>query len=193
MRLRWLQPLCSQHGYCYLGRRGTQKKANLHTTWKRQSQNSAWAVWFHHHLTNCFSRKTWVSFCLDQQPIGLFSPACLRTNIQCIWPVTHRRAWDFFLESRRSWRPPSACTPKGLQRGDELRRTTPGRAPHPARRGAALEAWLRLRPTVHPLWKGGSLNVAQIIAGTQANCRLLLAHKLSGTFEMDPHYPKRHP
>ena len=76
MRLRWLQPLCSQHGYCYLGRRGTQKKANLHTTWKRQSQNSAWAVWFHHHLTNCFSRKTWVSFCLDQQPIGLFFP-CL--------------------------------------------------------------------------------------------------------------------
>lgn len=47
--------------------------------------------------------------------------------------------------------------------------------------------------TAHPLWKGGSLNVAQIIAGTQANCRLLLAHKLSGTFEIDPHYPKRHP
>lgn len=70
---------------------------------------------------------------------------------------------------------------------------SPGSAPHPA--GWALPS----RPncacvqTAHPLWKGGSLNVAQIIAGTQANCRLLLAHKLSGTFEIDPHYPKRHP
>lgn len=60
-------------------------------------------------------------------------------------------------------------------------------------RAGPQEAPLRLRPTAHPLWKGGSLNVAQIIAGTQANCRLLLAHKLSGTFEIDPHYPKRHP
>lgn len=49
-----------------------------------------------------------------------------------------------------------------------------------------------VQPHIH-YGKGGSLNVAQIIAGTQANCRLLLAHKLSGTFEIDPHYPKRHP
>lgn len=67
----------------------------------------------------------------------------------------------------------------------------PGLAADPA--CLALWVLLRLRPTAHPLWKGGSLNAAQIIVGTRANCRLLLAHKLSGTSEIDPYYPKRHP
>lgn len=136
------------------------------------------------HVTYCFSGET-VSFCPD-------CPLMLSFVLFSIHPLhlmgDSLKGLGFsaapFQDLGGQLRPPPASF-RGVWGGGGLgpcdcqRTTTPGRAP-------AGPTAPRIPPDIRH-GREGPLNVAQIVAGTEANSRLLLAHKLSGTSEIDPH------
>lgn len=154
MRLRWFRPPSSQHCYCYLGRkRHTHKKANLRTTWKWQSQNSAWGESGSIIISPTASlAKTWMSFCLDQQLIGLFFLLVSRQHPLHLTDDSQKGSgfmWGFFPGDKLK---ASICL---HTQGSPVRRWAarphPGLAPHPARRAASsrLDCAQRLQPHIH--------------------------------------------